>query len=485
VTLDVVGKVDDGTRPEGFIAPRVTGDALFTASGTDQYGIEQNGTIVYVMAPASSGNDTGQTVNVTSPSYYYFDAIANVWKKIGDDSNIFTSNGTLTDTRVMDMNNNTFGMINGKLSVGSNTPHPSSILQIESNNRGFLPPRMTKLQMEAIVNPSLALMVYCTDCFAGNTGCLMINDSVDETTPRWGTLCSSNVPVPNVENLACDSSTLTGIIYEGQDAGGINVLIPYTNANGASYAQSSFVRNGLKFSLPAGTLANGDGHLLYHISGVPINVGSMTVEFLFAGKACNVQINVMQISTVLLPGNDKAWMRHNLGADMSLDPDIPVQEIGGNYYQWGRYNVAATAGTPEGTIVGWDATSAPNDAWLDTEKTVNDPCPTGFRIPTDQQMYYLYKNSSQTTIGTFTNSPSNFGSAKVFSSGTAKLTLPASGARDGLGGLLIERGSAGYYWTSSVSSGNLARRLKFKISSVETGMESFTRVGLNLRCIRE
>ena len=48
VTLDVVGKVNDGTRPEGFIAPRLTGDALFTASGTNQYGTGHHGRAGYI-----------------------------------------------------------------------------------------------------------------------------------------------------------------------------------------------------------------------------------------------------------------------------------------------------------------------------------------------------------------------------------------------------------------------------------------------------
>jgi uncharacterized protein (TIGR02145 family) len=484
-TLDVVGGVGDGTRPEGFIAPRITGDALFAASANGQYGAEQNGTIVFVKEPVSLGNNIGQTINVTQATYYYFDAVANVWKKMGDDRNIFNTDGTLTDQRVMDMNGNTFGMLNGKLGVGTDAPHSSSILELQSSTKGFLPPRMTKLQMESLVNPSLALIIYCTDCFAGNTGCLMINDSADETTPRWGSLCSSNMPVPDIEYLDCNSSSVEGAIYEGQEAHNVTASISYTNGNGASYAQSSFVRNGLTFLLPAGTLANGNGTLSYRVSGIPTTVGEMLVWLSFAGSSCGMYVTVLSSNEVLLPGNNKAWMRHNLGADVDLDPDIPVQEISGNYYQWGVFEHVATDSTPQDPIVGWNSTNALSDAWLDTAKTANDPCPSGFRVPTDQQMTDMVNNTSQSKIGTFIPSASNFGAAFVFSSGAAKMTLPANGYRSEINGSLGSRGDLGYYWTSTAEPGNRSKRLFFNKVSSTVGVGSVRSNAFSVRCIRE
>jgi len=45
--------------------------------------------------------------------------------------------------------------------------HPSAELDVTSNTKGFLPPRMTYAQRNAIVNPAAGLIVYCTDCNAG------------------------------------------------------------------------------------------------------------------------------------------------------------------------------------------------------------------------------------------------------------------------------------------------------------------------------
>jgi uncharacterized protein (TIGR02145 family) len=48
--------------------------------------------------------------------------------------------------------------------IGTSSPDNSALLELKSANSGFLPPRMTFAQRNAIVNPAQGLMVYCTDC---------------------------------------------------------------------------------------------------------------------------------------------------------------------------------------------------------------------------------------------------------------------------------------------------------------------------------
>lgn len=47
--------------------------------------------------------------------------------------------------------------------IGTNTPHPSALLELNENSKGLLIPRMTQAQRNAIANPAEALMVYQTD----------------------------------------------------------------------------------------------------------------------------------------------------------------------------------------------------------------------------------------------------------------------------------------------------------------------------------
>ena len=83
-TLDVnakrntSGAITDNAQTVGLQAPRLT--RLELSSLTATYGTNQNGALIYV-TDIVGGNATGQRINVTSPGYYYFDSVANVWQK--------------------------------------------------------------------------------------------------------------------------------------------------------------------------------------------------------------------------------------------------------------------------------------------------------------------------------------------------------------------------------------------------------------------
>ena len=50
------------------------------------------------------------------------------------------------------------------IGIGTVAPHPSAILDVNSSNKGFLPPRMSEERMRDINSPARGLIVYCTDC---------------------------------------------------------------------------------------------------------------------------------------------------------------------------------------------------------------------------------------------------------------------------------------------------------------------------------
>lgn len=77
-TLDVTGAPTDINKLDGILAPRITGNQLRAKS----YTAAQTGAIVYVRTADSA--PAGQTINVTSNGYYYFDG--NVWIKLASTS---------------------------------------------------------------------------------------------------------------------------------------------------------------------------------------------------------------------------------------------------------------------------------------------------------------------------------------------------------------------------------------------------------------
>jgi hypothetical protein len=51
----------------------------------------------------------------------------------------------------------------GRAAIGTDIPHASALLTLSSTTRGFLPPRMTKTQRDAIASPATGLVIYQTD----------------------------------------------------------------------------------------------------------------------------------------------------------------------------------------------------------------------------------------------------------------------------------------------------------------------------------
>ncbi len=69
----------------------------------------------------------------------------------------------------------------GQVSIGTTSPDASAKVEVVSTTQGFLPPRMTSTQRDAIASPVAGLSLYCSDCTAtdGSTGVMQVyNGSV-------------------------------------------------------------------------------------------------------------------------------------------------------------------------------------------------------------------------------------------------------------------------------------------------------------------
>lgn len=90
-----------------------------------------------------------------------------------------------------------------------------------------------------------------------------------------------------------------------------------------------------------------------------------------------------------------------------------------------------------------------------TVKTVYDPCPPDFCVPTSNCFYYIYSNYS--SYFTWTSSPAG----RTWKMSGANVFFPASGSRSSSVGSLINVGSYGSYWAATPYSTNNGRQLSF------------------------
>lgn len=192
----------------------------------------------------------------------------------------------------------------------------------------------------------------------------------------------------------------------------------------------------------------------------------------------------------LSPGVWTKFMCNNLGADQSASPFTPNWNINGDYYQWGIKTVAAAGPSSENfivnsndaAIVGWNTTPAPDGSWLTTSKTENDPCPSGYRIPTYAQWQGLIDNNTGTSVGNWIDGPTNYSVGVKFGE---KLFLPVTGYRLNTTGALLSRGISGHYWSSNQVSSNQAGELTIgKFLAVVTAYTDRT-TGKSVRCVSE
>ncbi|OPB92544.1 hypothetical protein [Elizabethkingia occulta] len=203
-----------------------------------------------------------------------------------------------------------------------------------------------------------------------------------------------------------------------------------------------------------------------NINGTTKTFGFSTNGFIITpGNDTKMSFNFRKCGAYVGPSNFvenwKDFMCHNLGADTNADPFTPSASIHGAKYQWGaqtgeagRYISQATDQSTSGAIAGWNTTPKANGSWDDAAKTVNDPCPAGYRIPTMYDFQGLGTYNTITHIGTWTSSPANYSTGVMFGK---FLFLPAAGYRNQTNGALVSRGLISYYagTTSSGGTGNV------------------------------
>lgn len=350
-----------------------------------------------------------------------------------------------------------------------------------------------------------------------------VNEAV--TVDYQGTITTSGITV-NIPVTATGSDTLPAFsttinIPAGLTQDGISRDItlswaaqPYTSATTSIVANISAVGgtlNAKKLDINAGIGNDALGVLMGQFTYRYNNAGNTTTYkvrdiagipdkmFGLADNTGNTATHMMLYLPIAAPDGN-IWLSNNLGADYAninkAAFNLAQQATAfddykayGSFFQWGRKPdghelitwTSATAGTPvngttttrnnnpvdalfvviTGDPVDWRVTQ--DDTLWATEASANNPCPYGFRVPTDQELTDLFTASGITNRATAASSAMKF---------------PTSGIRAGSGDVQRADWEAGWYVVNTPTSGRI-----FSINATSSTTNARV-IGSNVRCIR-
>jgi len=396
--------------------------------------------------------------------------------------------------------NNIFNNGNS-VGIGTGNPNTSAKVEINSTNQGFLPPRMTQVQRDAIVSPAVGLLIFnissnCLNFFVGD---------------GWNEVCGTKViSYDTITNLDCNRATINGTLTVGSVANNVSVNIEYEGGNGKNYNAQMIPSVGVKSLtaiLAAGTLANGKGTLNYIITGTPTSSGTATFALNVGGKTCNLTLSIAdniaalypkgtvfcangptKVVDVINPITGKIWMDRNLGASRVALSKADTAAFG-DLFQWGRNSDGHQCRNSPNTHIlssmdqaesssfiasaTFDWRSPSNDSLWQGLAGINNPCPSGYRLPSERELEAELASWSYSTSDGAFNSP---------------LKMPMSGYRDA-NGLLNNGEPVGNYWSSTVklsAINNLTwiRNLGFQNDRALLNDISYRVYGFSVRCIK-
>ena len=282
-----------------------------------------------------------------------------------------------------------------QVGIGTSSPNATAELDVSSTTKGFLPPRMTTTQRNAISSPAVGLVIFntTTNCLNFYVG-LWIETCGTSSYPTYSVFCTSGAAA------VVDVVSTTGKTWMDRNLGASQVATSSTDANSYGDLYQWGRRS--------------DGH------------------------QCRNSSTTSTLSSVDEPVHGSF-----------------ITASSGNNYDW-RSGQNANL---------WQYVSAASTG-------VNNPCPSGYRIPTSAEL-----EAERATWGGGANNSSTGAFASL-------LKLPLAGNRDASSGSLTNVGTIGEIHSSTIN-GIYRNALSFSNINTSANTAAGGRAfGSSVRCIK-
>lgn len=362
------------------------------------------------------------------------------------------------------------GMLFAQVGINDDgsSPNPAAGLDVKFSNKGFLLPRLSLTQRDAIANPPQGLMIFCTDCGSDGSVSVWTNNAW-----RTFTFCFCSVPAAGINAVVSGQITWTWNAVPEATGYKWNTVNNYSTAvdmgtaltkteTGITcnlvYTRYVWAYNTCSVSLPV-TLTQ---------SALPCSWAcgdTLTINHVTSGGVAPINKTAKYGTLTNVPGEaTKCWTTSNLGATHQATAVSDTTEAsGGWYWQFNRKQ-----GIRYGIFPNWIWINQ-NSEWL----TANDPCAlelgTGWRIPTMSEWTNVFNAGGWTSW----NGP--WGSV---------LKIHAAGHLDKDWGELFNRGIDGWYWSSTQNGNEIAWSLGFWNGYCAIRGDQYKASGFTLRCLK-
>lgn len=281
------------------------------------------------------------------------------------------------------------------------------------------------------------------------------------------------------------------ITLAGEANSSYNILV---QSNLPNYSMTWADRTGLPQGPPSSSLSDdyfqvdkaSDGSSIL-VTATQVNLADSTDRvryILLQGAALKLLITVIQKAVKVGPEPGPGgviWAETNV----DLPYTFANQKSIGKFYQWNRN----TAWASTGTVTGWPSTGATGFFW----EEANDPCPTGWRVPTRDELQALINSTGASWRivsedydypGVWFAPTQEEANNATFENPGNGLFFPAGGRRNETG-TLIDAGFNSYYWASDVNPLGATTDIMSVASGTYLIFPVERTLGCLIRCVRD